>query len=95
MAVDRKGKSITMTADADAYTGVVFVSGITFQGSSLSAGERLRLTDTSGDVVADYLVAAATDNADLWNGRGEQFFHGLLLEDGPASGTWVLTVFLA
>jgi hypothetical protein len=96
MAVDRKGKSITMTADADSIAAgnYFFIGGLTFQGASLNAGERLRVTDAGGSLIADYLVSAATDNADLWNGREPQYVNGILVEDGPATGTWVLTFFL-
>ena len=92
MAVERKGKSITLTADADAYSGVVFITGLTFQVAGGTAAQRLRLTDTGGSVICDYLVEAATDNADLWAGREGEFYHGLLVEDYPAAGTSVLTV---
>lgn len=97
MAVTRKGRSLTMTADGDSVAAgqLFFVSGLTFQGSGLTTGQRLRLTDQGGDVICDYLVSAATDNADLWNGRPPAFYDGLLLEDGPAAGTWVLTVSFA
>ena len=94
MAVEYKGRTITMTADADAYTGAVWVAGITFQCSGSAALDRLRLTDTGGSVVADYKVEAAQDNADLWNGRERAFYNGLLVEDFP-TGTGVLTIFLA
>lgn len=95
MAVAREGRTITMTADGDAIDAgnVFFVNGVTFQGATLTAGQRLRLTDATGDVICDYLVEAATDNADLWNGRPAQYANGLLLEDGPADGTWVLTIY--
>lgn len=94
MSVTRKGTSLTMTADADAATGIFCVVGVTLQLTGGAAGERLRLTDTGGDVIADYMTSAATDNADLWNGREPKFYQGLLVEDFP-SGTGVLTVFLA
>lgn len=97
MAVAREGKSITFTADADAIAAgqMFYVVGLTFQGSTLTAGQRLRLTDNQGGtVLCDYLVEAATDNADFWQGREGAFVDGLLVEDGPADGTWVLTVFL-
>lgn len=91
MAVTRQGKSIVMTADADAYAGIVFITGLTIQLSGGTAGHRLRLTDTQGAIICDYLVEAAIDNADLWNGREGEFYQGLLVEDFPG-GTAVLTV---
>jgi hypothetical protein len=93
MSVSRKGKSITFTADADTYATPVFVAGLTMQVSGGSAGDRLRVTDSGGSVIADYLVMAATDNADLWAGRGPQFYDSVLIEDFP-SGTCVLTLFV-
>lgn len=93
MAVTRKGTTITMTADADAATGIFIIAGVTYQQTGGAASERLRLTDTAGDVIADYRTTAATDNADLWNGRAPHAYDGLLVEDFP-SGTGVLTIFL-
>lgn len=97
MAVAREGKTITMTADGDAIAAgnIFYVIGMTFQGATLTAAQRLRVTDNQGgNVLCDYLVEAATDNADLWNGREGMHVDGLLMEDGPAAGTWVLTIFL-
>lgn len=93
MAVTRQGTTIQMTADADAIAAgrVFFVNAISFQGSGLTIGQRLTLTDAGGSVLCDYLVEAATDNADLWGGREPQFANGLTLA-GPAAGTWVLTI---
>lgn len=94
MAVTRKGRTITMTADAESADGVFFVSGMTFQVAGSAAGDRLRVTDAGGSILCDYLVTDTTaDNADLWNGRGPMHANGLLVEDFP-SGTGVLTIFL-
>lgn len=93
MSTTRKGTSITFTADADTYSGVVFVKGLTMQVTGGSAGDRLRVTDSGGDVIADYIVSAATDNADLWNGRPAAKYDNVLIEDFP-SGTCVVTMFL-
>jgi hypothetical protein len=99
MAVTRKGRTITMTADGDSIAAgnYFLVSGITFQGGigvALAAGERLRLTDAGGSVLCDYVTEGTTDNADLMAGRKPIYADGLLMEDGPATGTWVLTIFL-
>lgn len=90
MSVTRQGNSIVMTADADAVTGIFYVIGMTLQVTGSAAGQRLRVTDTAGSIIADYIVTAATDNADLLNGREGVFYHGILVEDFP-SGTGVLT----
>ena len=89
MAVTRLNNSITMTADNDAVAGMFFVASIQFQGSGLVAGERLRITTTGGGVICDYLVEAAIDNAELL--MNPDFFDGLVILDGPATGTWVVT----
>lgn len=96
MSVTQTAQSITMTADDDAITderGQPFeVVGLSFQGTSLTADQRLRLTD-GVSTIADYIVEGTSDNADLWAGRVPQKFHKLKVEDGP-SGTWVVTFFL-
>jgi hypothetical protein len=96
MAATRLGTTITFTADNDAVLGVYFVNGLTFAGTGLSAGSRLRVTDTAGNLVADYYTVSSTgiENADLWNGRQTQVCHGLKVEDAPAGAGWTLTVFL-
>ena len=95
MAVNRQGRSITMSASGDAIgAGNVFsVSGANFRGTGLTAGQQLKLTDNGGSILFDYLVSAAADNADLLNGRLPQIYNGLTLV-GPADGTWLLTLTL-
>lgn len=93
MSVTRKGNSITMTAAADAYTGIVSIAGLTFQVTGGSAGDRLLVKDESGgSIIADYIVTAATDNADLWGGRDPKFYAAGVYLDTCPSGTAVLTV---
>jgi hypothetical protein len=94
MAVTRAGSSITMTATADASTSTVFLVGINFQGTGLTAGQRLQITDTGGSVIADYMTEAATDNADLLAGRPAQFQQGLKITAGTLAGTWVVSFIL-
>lgn len=92
MAVTRQARSITMTATGDADTGTYFVREIQFQGSGLTAGQRLRILDTSGSVIADYLTEAAIDNAQLLMNKA--IFRGLRIEAGTVAGTWVVTFML-
>lgn len=92
-AITRKGDSLPLTAVSDTYAGIVCVNGITFQGTTLTAGQRVLLQSTSGDTIADYVVEAATDNADLWGGRGPKFYTGLKMPADAVGGTWVITVF--
>lgn len=92
MTVARQGLSFTMTAPDDAYTGVISVLGINFQGTGLTAGHRLLITDTAGSVIADYIVEGTSDNADLINGRAAQFYQGIKLGPTTPGGTWVVTI---
>jgi hypothetical protein len=88
------GRSIQMTAANDAYTGFVHIVGINFQGTGLTAGHRVRILDTGGAVLADYIVEAASDNADLWAGRVPAQCQGVRVENNTIGGAWVLTVLL-
>lgn len=94
-AATKKGNSILFTAITDTYAAqIVCPNGITFQGTGLTAGQRVLLQDDAGDTIADYVVMAATDNADLWGGRDtSKFYMGLKFPAGAIDGTWVLTVF--
>lgn len=95
MAVTKHGgRSLQMTAANDAYTGFVAITGINFQGTGLTAGHRVRILDTKGAVIADYIVEGASDNADLWGGRDRDLRHGVRIENNTIAGTWVLTVLL-
>lgn len=93
-AATRKGNSIMFDAVSDTYAAqIVCIAGITFQGTGLTAGQNVILTDDQDDPIVDYLTAGTSDNADLWNGRESKFYHGLKMS-GTVDGTWKLTVFL-
>jgi hypothetical protein len=94
MTMTRLGSSITMTATGDAYTGVVFPIGINFQGTGLTASQRLLITDTDGSVIADYITEGTADNADLLNGRPAKFYQGIKIAAGTLAGTWVVSIML-
>lgn len=68
---------------------------LNLQGTGLTAAQRLVVRDTgtvaSGNVLADYVIEAATDNADLWGGRTPQIVAGLSIDNNTVAGTWVLT----
>lgn len=91
MTVTRQGGSATMTAVNEALTGVFFLTGINFQGTSLTAGHRLRILDTGGSVIADYIVEGTSDNADLLAGREGRHVDGVRIENNTVGGTWVVT----
>lgn len=91
-AATTKGSAIIFTAVTDTYAAqVTYIGGIQFQGSGLTPGQRVLLLDDGDDVIADYLILSATDDADLWNGRQPKFYHGLKMS-GTVAGTWALTV---
>jgi hypothetical protein len=94
MAVTRSGSSIAMTALGDAVTGPLFISAINFQGTGLTAGQRLLIQDTGGSTIADYITEGTSDNADLIIGREPKFWDGIKLASGTVAGTWVLSVIL-
>lgn len=94
MAVTRLGNAIEMTATGDAVTGRLFLVGLNFQGTGLTASQRLKVTQTSGASVADYITEGTADNADLLNGRPGQWVDGIAIAAGTVGGTWVLTVVL-
>lgn len=83
-----------MTAANDAYTGVAFVLAVTFEGSGLTAGQQLLITDTDGSIIADHLISGTTDNTDLTNGRQPQFYQGIKIGSGTVGGTWKVTIYL-
>lgn len=102
MAVLKAGRSVTFSAVNEgidfAAHGYPFVevTGMTFQGASTTAGHRLSVRDTvtpgSGNLLADYLIEATSDNADLWGGRAPQVVKGLSVDNNTVGGTWILTV---
>jgi hypothetical protein len=100
MAMLRQGLSITITATNDLVDlgDLVEIVGLTFQGTGLTAAQRLVLRDGSavgaGSLLADYVVEAATDNADLWTGREPRIVRYLAVDNTTVDGTWVLTVFI-
>lgn len=94
MAVTRSGASIAMTATGDASTARLFIVGLNFQGTGLTAGQRLLIQDTGGSTIADYIIEGTSDNADLFSGREPQWWDGCQIAAGTLAGTWVLSVIL-
>lgn len=99
MAITQQGISATITATNDSVTfgGVKTITGITFQGTGLTAGQRITLrnktTVGAGSILADYVTMAATDNADLWGPRERQLVYALSIDNTTVGGAWVITVF--
>lgn len=99
MALARQGRSITFTAITDKvdFGGFLHdVIGITFQGTGLTASQRLVVRDTgtigTGNILCDYITEGTADNGDLWGGRKPQQVRGLSIDNNTIGGTWVLTV---
>ena len=102
MAIAEQGRSITFTAVNESlgfggnWRRIIAMS---FQGTGLTAAQRLVVRDTatvgSGNILADYQTEAATDNADLWGGRKSQVAKGLSIDNNTIAGTWTLTVTIA
>lgn len=93
------GRNVTMTAVNEGFSfpprmGRKLVA-LTLRGTGLTAAQLLIVRDTgtvgSGNVIADYAIEAATDNADLWAGRAPQILSGLSIDNNTVAGTWVLT----
>lgn len=103
MALTQQGRSITFTAITDKvdFGGMLFnLTALSFQGgvtggTALTAGQRLVVRDTgtigTGNILADYLTEATSDNADLWGGRKPQLIKGLSIDNLAVAGTWALT----
>lgn len=101
MALAQQGRSITFTAITDKvdFGGMLSnVTGMFFQGTGLTASQRLVVRDTgtigTGNILTDYLTEGTADNADLWGGRQPQPVKGLSIDANTIGGTWVLTVSL-
>ena len=102
MTITRAGKTVTLTAVNEAVdlSAMLFakVVGITFQGTGLTAGQRVTIRDGatvgSGEILADYAVEAMSDSADLWGNKPPRFVRGLSVDNNTVAGTWVITVFL-
>ena len=104
MAVTLAAHSVSMTAVADATSfagGNVGnsrqVVGMSFQGTGLTAGQRVSVRDSGtagvGSLLADYAVTGTSAYQDLWGGRLPQMVTGVSIDSGTVAGTWVLTVF--
>lgn len=100
MAIARQARAITFSAVNDVIDlgDLVEIVGMSFQGTGLTASQRVRVFDGSavagGNVLVDYLVEGTADNADLWVGRKPQPVRYLNMPNSAIGGTWVLTVFV-
>ena len=91
----------TMTAVSDAVKlpTRMYLDGLTFQGTGLTAGQRVVVRDSAtagtGRVLADYVTDATTaGNGDLWAGRVPMAITALSIDSSTVAGTWVVTAML-
>lgn len=101
MTMTRTGKTVTLTAVNEAIDlAMLFakIVGMTLQATGATAGQRLTIRDSAtvgeGEILADYVIEAATDNQDLWANKPPRFVRGLSVDNNTVAGTWVVTVFL-
>lgn len=102
MAASLNQKTITFDGSNQSvdFSGITRkIIGITLQGSGLTAGHRVVMRNSatvgSGDIIADYLIEAATDNADLWGTKPPlRSNQGVSVDNLTLTGTIVITVFL-
>lgn len=77
---------------------MVEIEGINFEGTGLTASQRLTLRDSatvgSGAILSDYITEGTADNADLWAGRRPRAVSALALDNNIVGGTWQLTVMI-
>lgn len=99
MTIAAQTFSLTMSAANEGTTlaGPRLLVGLTFRGTGLTAAQGFIVRDSatpgSGSVLADYVIEAATDNADLWGGRQPQWITAISLDNTTVAGTWLLTAF--
>jgi uncharacterized protein (UPF0303 family) len=100
MAITRTPRAVRFTAVNDGIDlgEMVDVVGMSFQGTGLTASQRLEVRDSAtvggGSPLADYITEGTADNADLWVSRKSQTVSGLSVSNNTVAGTWVLTVFI-
>jgi hypothetical protein len=99
MAVTRTGRTIIMTAAADALAGIFFVTSIRLVGDTMTAGQRVIMKDgatSAGGIRVEHVVQAANEDADIFfsDGMGEAW-DGLYLDTVPAAGTWKIIIRVA
>lgn len=95
MAITYQGRSITFSATNEATPAgmdLIEVVGMMFRGTGLTADQQLLVKDRDGNILADYNIEGAADNADLWGGRKPQIANGISLANTTVAGTWTLTV---
>lgn len=99
MAIARQANSLTITAvnDSLAFAVPVEVVGASFQGTGLTAGQRVTLRDSatvgSGSILADYAVQVSSSSADLWGSRPTRMVQAVGIDNNTVGGTWVVTLF--
>ena len=100
MAITRQPASVTITAvnDSLAFAVPVEVVGASFQGTGLTAGQRVTLRDNatvgSGSILADYAVQASSSSADLWANRPPRMVEAVGVDNNTVGGTWAVVLYI-
>jgi hypothetical protein len=91
MSVTIKSRSLSFSAAADEYTGVVHCRSISLQTSGGAAGDQLVITDSAGDTLVNYRTNGVQDDAEFL--FGEHFAcRGLKMLTFPTGTSQVLVL---
>jgi hypothetical protein len=90
MSVTSYGRSFTLAAANDERTGHLRLTSITLVGTGMTAGQRLTITQSDGEPIADHYVEAANENKELLINKKQVL--GVKLTAIPAGGTKTVTV---
>ena len=86
MAVTNDGRSILMSAAADAVTGRKCLSSLVIQGTGLTAGEEFVVSEADGNVIARGYITATHEYLDLLP-SSPLWVDGITWTTKPATGT--------
>lgn len=93
MAVTRSGRSIIMTAANDSFAFPVRCRQVRLVGTSMTAGQRLTITEGSGGaVIADHYVIGANEDQVIWESGGDcgSWIRKPFISAAPAAGTYTI-----
>ena len=91
MAITRTGKAIVMTAANDAIVGPFDCDSIALDGTGMTVGQRLTITDNLGNILGDHYVEGVNENAEMLV-NAPKWVGGIKLVAAPAGGSWTVNV---
>lgn len=91
MAVTIASQSVKMTADADADPRALNIFQIIFDGSGLTAGQRIAVQSTDGSEIYAHTIRAANDG-DEANYADNYWSKGVTVSASGVTGTWTITI---